>query len=73
MFGICLKGANAVYFKKPLEFFFEFIPQLYFMGGLFGYMNFMVIYKWNYFYVDSSTAPGIIQTLITIPLSIFLG
>lgn len=24
--GICLKGANAVYFRKPLEFIFEFIP-----------------------------------------------
>lgn len=26
VFGICLKGSNAVFFKRPLEFIFEFIP-----------------------------------------------
>lgn len=60
LFGICLKGANSVYFKRPLEFFFEFLPQLFFMGGLFGYMNWMVIYKWNVNYTNTAMAPGII-------------
>lgn len=25
-FGICLKGANALHFKEPLDFIFEFVP-----------------------------------------------
>jgi len=71
--GICMKGLNSIYFKKYLDFFFEFIPQLVFMVGLFGYMNFMIIYKWLTPYEDPSKAPGLIQTLITIPLSLCLG
>ena len=46
LLGIMLKGLNAIYFKKPLDFIFEFIPQLIFMLCIFGYMNFMIIYKW---------------------------
>ena len=41
--GIFMKGLNSLYFKKYLDFFFEFIPQIIFMLGLFGYMNFMII------------------------------
>jgi V-type H+-transporting ATPase subunit a len=36
VFGIILKCLNSVYFKKPLVFIFEFIPQIIFMTGLFG-------------------------------------
>lgn len=71
--GIFMKGLNSLYFKKYLDFFFEFIPQIIFMLGLFGYMNFMIIYKWLTKYDDPSKAPGLIQTLITIPLSLCLG
>lgn len=50
--GVLLKGANSIYFRSPLDFFFEFLPQLVFMLTMFAYMDFMIIYKWT---VDWST------------------
>lgn len=54
MGGIVLKGVNALYFKNYLDFFFEFIPQIIFMSLTFGYMDFMVFYKWASNYFDQS-------------------
>jgi len=45
--GICFSAFNAIHFKKPLNFFFEFIPQVVFMVSIFGYMCFLIIYKWT--------------------------
>ena len=44
--GVFLKASNAISFKKPLDFIFEFIPQLAFITVLFAYMDFLIIYKW---------------------------
>lgn len=44
--GVFLKASNAIYFKKPLDFIFEFLPQIAFMTCLFAYMDFLIIYKW---------------------------
>ena len=44
--GVCCKAANALFFKKKLDFYFEFIPQFIFLFGLFGYMDFLIIFKW---------------------------
>lgn len=67
--GVFLKAANAIHFRSWLDFFFEFVPQLTFLLLLFGYMDFLIIYKWN---VDwglwPSQAPSIITTMINLPL-----
>lgn len=34
--GICLKAVNSSFLKLPLDFFFEFIPQIVFLLSLFG-------------------------------------
>lgn len=44
--GTVLKGVNAIYFKQPLDFFFEFIPMIVFASSLFVYMVFLIYYKW---------------------------
>jgi V-type H+-transporting ATPase subunit a len=44
--GVFVKLFNSLYFKKKLETFFEFVPQILFLGLLFGYMDFLIIYKW---------------------------
>ena len=44
--GVMLKLGNALYFKRCLEVVFEFIPQILFLGLLFGYMDFLIIFKW---------------------------
>jgi V-type H+-transporting ATPase subunit a len=46
-FGIFLKAVNAVHFRQPLDFIFEFIPQIIFMMVTFGYMCVMIFIKWG--------------------------
>jgi V-type H+-transporting ATPase subunit a len=46
MFGIVLRGMNSLYFGSKVDFICEFIPQIIFMGLLFGYMNIMIFIKW---------------------------
>merc|ERR1711871_480587 len=76
--GVILKGANAVYFRKPLDFIFEFTPQLLFMASIFLYLIFMIMYKWctdwdiiNFDVAagEGHTPPPLIQTLINFALS----
>lgn len=70
MFGICMRGLNAIYFKKPLDFIFEFIPQILFMGLLFFYMTLMIFIKWGINWDVSPTGP---PSIITLLMNIFLG
>ena len=44
--GIFVKASNNLHFSKWLDFICEFIPQLLFMVLLFGYMDFLIVFKW---------------------------
>ena len=67
--GIILKGLNAIHFKSPVDFLYEFIPQLIFMVLFFGYMNAMIIIKWLTDWSSvNQNGPAIITLLIGIPL-----
>ena len=44
--GIFIKGSNCLFYGRAVDFLFEFVPQLIFMVLLFGYMDFLIIYKW---------------------------
>lgn len=69
--GVLLKGANAIYFKSWMDFVFEFVPQLGFILLLFGYMDFLIIYKWNVNWgLYPANAPSIITTMINLPLNL---
>ena len=69
--GVCIKGGNAIFFKKYMDFFFEFIPQLIFMLVFFGYMDFLIVFKWLQFWPEDGTyAPSIITTMINLPLKL---
>jgi len=46
IFGILMKAVNSIYFRDWLTFFCEFIPQILFMGGMFGYMIVLIYVKW---------------------------
>jgi V-type H+-transporting ATPase subunit a len=46
LFGILLKGLNAIHFSKLEDLFFEAIPQFIFLAVTFGYMSFLIILKW---------------------------
>eukprot|EP01103_Thecamoeba_quadrilineata_P002384 TRINITY_DN12348_c0_g1_i1.p1 TRINITY_DN12348_c0_g1~~TRINITY_DN12348_c0_g1_i1.p1 ORF type:complete len:868 (-),score=155.85 TRINITY_DN12348_c0_g1_i1:42-2408(-) len=44
--GIIISAFNAIHFRKPYNLFFEFIPQMLFLYCTFGYMCFLIIFKW---------------------------
>jgi len=71
VFGITLSLFNHIYFHDIDGIIFEFIPQMVFILCTFGYMIFIIIYK---FCVDWSQYPGanppnLIQTMINLFLS----
>jgi V-type H+-transporting ATPase subunit a len=45
-FGILHKGANAIYFRRPLDLIFEVIVGLVILLGLFGWMDYLIFCKW---------------------------
>lgn len=63
--GILMKGCNAIHFRRPIDFFFEFIPQITLMLCLFGYMDFLIITKWlTPWDGNEHAAPPVIATMI---------
>jgi V-type H+-transporting ATPase subunit a len=69
--GVLIKATNSLYFKRTVEFWFEFLPQLIFLVIVFGYMDFLIIYKWlkDWGY-GNPHAPSIITTMINLPLQL---
>lgn len=53
IFGVCLKVVNFVYFKKSINIFLEFLPQLLFLVLLFLYLVVLIILKWLLYAADS--------------------
>ncbi|KAK3797205.1 hypothetical protein RRG08_030432 [Elysia crispata] len=46
LFGICLSIFNHIHFKHYFDILVEFVPELLFLGCLFGYLVSIVFYKW---------------------------
>ncbi|TRY98207.1 hypothetical protein DNTS_006238 [Danionella cerebrum] len=60
-FGVCLSFFNYIHFRKFSSVFLVLIPELCFLLCLFGYLIFMVVYKWLVFGpVTSDSAPSIL-------------
>ncbi|XP_034284587.1 V-type proton ATPase 116 kDa subunit a 2 [Pantherophis guttatus] len=65
VFGISLGGFNYVHFRKMYNIYLVFIPQLLFILSIFGYLVFMIIFKWlAYGAENSSSAPSILLQFI---------
>ncbi|XP_066484394.1 V-type proton ATPase 116 kDa subunit a 1 isoform X2 [Tiliqua scincoides] len=47
LFGVVLGLLNHIYFKKPLNIYLGFIPEMIFMSSLFGYLVILIFYKWT--------------------------
>lgn len=69
--GILLHALNAVYFGDLLTLVFEFVPQIIFMTGLFGYMNLLIYLKWIQDWTQMKlNPPSIIATMINLALQV---
>ncbi|XP_029015772.1 V-type proton ATPase 116 kDa subunit a isoform X2 [Betta splendens] len=65
LFGVILSFFNHLYFKKPLNIFLGFIPELVFMSCLFGYLIVLIFYKWiAYTVFQSKDAPSLLISFI---------
>ncbi|KAK2196427.1 bifunctional ATPase [Babesia duncani] len=62
--GVCLKALNAIYFRYPLDFYFEFLPQIVMLISFVGYMDFLIFYKWLTPVDGNYAKPSIISTII---------
>ncbi|NWI57956.1 VPP2 ATPase, partial [Calyptomena viridis] len=64
-FGVVLGLFNHLHFKKTYNIYFVFIPELLFMMCIFGYLVFMIFFKWLAFSAeDSTSAPSILIQFI---------
>eukprot|EP01116_Phalansterium_solitarium_P012250 TRINITY_DN2836_c0_g1_i2.p1 TRINITY_DN2836_c0_g1~~TRINITY_DN2836_c0_g1_i2.p1 ORF type:complete len:827 (-),score=364.90 TRINITY_DN2836_c0_g1_i2:293-2773(-) len=66
--GICMSLMNGLYFKHKLDIYCEFIPQMLFMMSIFGYLCFLIIFKW-FQPADAAQHPMILQVMIQMFLS----
>ncbi|CAE7802928.1 Atp6v0a4 [Symbiodinium sp. CCMP2592] len=61
MAGLLLRTANAIYQGCKMDLVCECLPMILFMLGLFGYMDYMILYKWV---TPMDPAPSIINSMI---------
>ncbi|XP_065821036.1 V-type proton ATPase 116 kDa subunit a isoform X3 [Labrus bergylta] len=65
LFGVSLSLFNHLYFKKPLNIYLGFIPEIVFMASLFGYLALLIFYKWlSYDALSSREAPSLLIAFI---------
>ncbi|XP_077475109.1 V-type proton ATPase 116 kDa subunit a isoform X2 [Stigmatopora argus] len=65
LFGVSLSLFNHLYFKKPLNIYLGFIPEIIFMSSLFGYLVLLIFYKWlSYDAQLSREAPSLLIAFI---------
>jgi len=71
-YGLFLKLSNHIQEGDMISVFFEFVPQFIFMMSFFGYMCFLIIYKWCIDWRTSSlpATPSLITVLIKMILGI---
>nr|XP_023510355.1 V-type proton ATPase 116 kDa subunit a isoform X1 [Equus caballus] len=60
-FGVVLGVFNHLHFRQPYRLLLETLPELVFLLGLFGYLVFLVFYKWLcYTSASAASAPSIL-------------
>ncbi|KAJ8251238.1 hypothetical protein GJAV_G00218830 [Gymnothorax javanicus] len=65
LFGVTVGLFNHLYFKKPLNIYLGFIPEVIFMSSLFGYLVLLIFYKWGaYTAATSKEAPSLLIAFI---------
>ncbi|KAI6138927.1 V-type ATPase, V0 complex, 116kDa subunit family [Pisolithus tinctorius] len=69
-FALCLQLPNHIRFKRPLDIYTNFIPQMVFLQSIFGYLVVCILYKWSIDWTTRSTEPpSLLNMLIAMLLS----
>lgn len=59
--GVILRWSNAIHFRSTIDLVCECLPMMVFMLCFFGWMDFMILYKWVH---PINDPPSIINSLI---------
>lgn len=66
MVGLLLRFSNAIYERNMVNFWFECVPMMVFMVCFFGFMDYMILYKWVT--PMEPNPPSIINSLISMAM-----
>lgn len=69
-FALCLQLPNHILFKRPLDIYANFVPQMIFLQSIFGYLVVCILYKWTIDWTKSPTQP---PSLLNMLISMFLS
>jgi len=70
-FGLFLKMSNHIQERDWISLVWEFVPQLLFLWSFFGYMCFIILYKWCINWSEKGrTPPSLIAVLVSIVLNV---
>ncbi|TFK34883.1 V-type ATPase, V0 complex, 116kDa subunit family [Crucibulum laeve] len=68
-FALCLQLPNHIRFKRPIDIYANFIPQMIFLQSIFGYLVLCILYKWSIDWTKSPTGP---PSLLNMLIAMFL-
>ncbi|XP_062121709.1 V-type proton ATPase 116 kDa subunit a 1 [Drosophila sulfurigaster albostrigata] len=75
VFGVSMSVCNFVHFKKYSSIILEFVPQILFLLLLFGYMCFMMFFKWFKYSASAqvqSETPGCAPSVLIMFINMML-
>lgn len=69
-FALCLQIPNHIRFKRSIDIWTNFIPQVLFLESIFGYLVVCILYKWS---VDWSKTDRQPPSLLNMLIDMFLS
>ena len=63
-FGVALSYYNGQYFRKPVDVYHVFLPQIIFLLSIFGYLCLMIVFKWLSKDFPNGNPPSLLLMLI---------
>jgi len=63
-FALCLQLPNHIKFKRPVDIYANFLPQIIFLQSIFGYLALCILYKWTIDWSTSAVQPPSILNMI---------
>ncbi|KAK7024942.1 V-type proton ATPase subunit A [Favolaschia claudopus] len=69
-FALCLQVPNHIRFKRPIDIYVNFIPQIVFLHSIFGYLVICILYKWSVDWSKSAVGP---PSLLNMLIAMFLS
>ena len=69
-FALCLQIPNHIHFKRPIDIWGFFVPQMIFLQSIFGYLVVCILYKWSIDWTKSRTNP---PSLLNMLIQMFLS